>query len=173
MKRAVLVLIAILLAAGLFMASRHRSEHTGVPSAANHSPAPNFTLTDLNGQPLELASYRGKVVLLDFWATWCTPCRAEIPHFIEFQNTYRDQGFQAIGISMDDDLKPVRPFYEQFKMNYPVALGNEKLAQAYGGILGLPVTFLIDRDGRIAAKYVGAVDIGVIQQGVQSLLQKK
>ncbi len=171
MKRVVLILIAILLLAGLYEASRRHTAKGGAPSAASHSLAPDFSLTELNGQPLNLASYRGKVVLLDFWATWCTPCRGEIPHFIEFQNDYRDHGFQVIGISMDDDLKPVRPFYQEFKMNYPVALGTEKLAQAYGGILGLPVTFLIDRDGRIAAKYVGAVDIKMIEQGVKSLLQ--
>jgi len=76
----------------------------------------------LNNQPLDLANYRGKVVLLDFWATWCTPCRGEIPHFVELQNTYAEQGLQVIGISMDDDVKPVREFYRQFEMNYPVAL---------------------------------------------------
>ena len=172
MKKGVLILIAVLLIGGLFLASRHHAGKSGAPSVANHSMAPDFTLTDLNGQPLSLASYRGKVVLLDFWATWCTPCRAEIPHFIEFQNNYRDQGLQVVGISMDDDLKPVRPFYQEFKMNYPVALGTEKLAQSYGGILGLPVTFLIDRDGHIAAKYVGAVSIANIEQGVKSLLAK-
>jgi thiol-disulfide isomerase/thioredoxin len=173
MKKVVLIVVAILLLAGLYEASRHHSAKSGVPSAASHSLAPDFNLTDLNGKPLDLASYRGKVVLLDFWATWCAPCRAEIPHFVEFQNNYRDQGLQIIGISMDDDLKPVRPFYQEFKMNYPVALGTEKLAQSYGGILGLPVTFLIDRDGRIAGKYVGAVNIATIEQGIKSLLQTR
>ncbi len=102
-----------------------------------HWVAPDFSLQDLNGQPLELANYRGKVVLLDFWATWCTPCRGEDPSFVEFQNKYREQGLQVIGISMDDGPKPVREFYQEFKMNYPVALGNEKVAKAYGGVLGL------------------------------------
>ena len=172
MKKAVLVPVAIVLLTSMFMLGCHGSG-AGPASAGSHSVAPDFSLTDLNGQPLNLASYRGKVVLLDFWATWCTPCRAEIPHFIEFQNNYSGQGFQVIGISMDDDLKPVQPFYKEFKMNYPVALGSDKLAQSYGGILGLPVTFLIDRDGRIAAKYVGAVDINTIDQAVKALLAKK
>ena len=103
-------------------------------------------------------------MLLDFWATWCTPCRGEIPHFVEFQNKYGEQGLQVIGISMDDGPKPVREFYQQFKMNYPVALGNEKVAEAYGGVLGLPVTFLIGRDGRVAAKYVGEVQMPTLEE---------
>ena len=123
--------------------------------------------------PLDLADYRGKVVLLDFWATWCTPCRDEIPRFVEFQDKYREQGLQVIGISMDDDAKPVRTFYKEFKINYPVALGNEKVVEAYGGVLGLPITFLIARDGRVAAKYVGAVEMNVIEQKIQSLLETK
>jgi cytochrome c biogenesis protein CcmG/thiol:disulfide interchange protein DsbE len=173
MKKAILVVVIVLLIIVLYKHANHHGAQTGPVSAASHSPAPDFSLTDLNGQPLNLSSYRGKVVLLDFWATWCTPCRAEIPHFVEYQNAYRDQGLQVIGISMDDDLKPVGPFYKEYKMNYPVALGNDNLAQAYGGILGLPVTFLIDRDGHIQAKYVGAVEISSIEQGIKSQLQAK
>lgn len=173
MRKVVLVLVIVVLVVGLYETSRHHKPASMVGSASSHSAAPDFSLTDLNGQPLNLATYRGKVVLLDFWATWCVPCRSEIPHFVQFQNDYRDQGFQVIGVSMDDDAKPVVPFYQQFKMNYPVALGNEKLAESYGGILGLPVTFLIDRNGRIAAKYVGAVDISTIENAVKALLQQK
>lgn len=173
MKKVILIIVFALLAVVLFKAARHRTAPAGAVSASGHSQAPDFSLTDLNGQPLDLASYRGKVVLLDFWATWCAPCRAEIPHFVEFQNTYGPQGLQVIGVSMDDDLKPVGPFYQEYKMNYPVALGNDKLAQSYGGILGLPVTFLIGRDGRIQAKYVGAVDVAGIEQAIKAQLEAK
>ncbi len=175
MRKAVLIVVAIALAFAIYKVSRRGpgSAKPGGPSSGVHAVAPDFSLQDLNGQPLDLASYRGKVVLLDFWATWCTPCRGETPHFVEFQNKYREQGLQVIGISMDDGPKPVRAFYEEFKMNYPVALGNEKVAEAYGGVLGLPVTFLIDRDGRVATKYVGEVQMTVLEQGIKTLLQAK
>jgi cytochrome c biogenesis protein CcmG, thiol:disulfide interchange protein DsbE len=175
MRRAVLIVVAIILAAGIYQVGRRSSAHSklGVPSAVVHSAAPDFSLQDLDRQPLQLASYRGKVVLLDFWATWCAPCLDEIPHFVALQNEYREQGLQVIGISMDDGPKPVREFYQRFKMNYPVALGTEKLAQAYGGVLGLPVTFLIGRDGQVAAKHVGEVQMPVVEQEIKSLLQAK
>ncbi len=176
MKRILLAVVVIaVIAIGIWEMS-HRSSPSSRPRgapAAVHALAPNFSLQDLDGKPLNLETYRGKVVLLDFWATWCTPCRDEIPRFVEFQDKYHEQGMQVIGISMDDDAKPVRAFYKEFKMNYPVALGNEKVAEAYGGVLGLPITFLIDRDGRVAAKYVGAVEMSVVEQEIKSLLQAK
>ena len=175
MRKAVLIVVAILLAFALYEVGRRNSAHSkpGRPSAAVHSVAPDFSLHDLNHQTLELANYRGKVVLLDFWATWCTPCRDEIPRFVAFQNKSRERGLQVIGISMDDDAKPVREFYQQLKMNYPVALGNEKVAEAYGGVLGLPITFVIGRDGRVAAKHIGEVDMSVLEQEIETLLQAK
>ncbi|MGA3055340.1 MAG: redoxin domain-containing protein [Candidatus Korobacteraceae bacterium] len=175
MRKAVLIVVAIILAIAIYEVSRRSSAHSkpGGPVSAVHSVAPDFSLQDLNGQPLALADYRGKVVLLDFWATWCAPCLDEIPHFVALQNEYREQGLQVIGISMDDGPKPVRDFYQRFKMNYPVALGTEKLAQAYGGVLGLPVTFLIGRDGQVAAKYIGEVQMPVVEQEIKSLLQAK
>lgn len=174
MKRAVLIVVAIALAVCIYEVGRRSSAHSKPGrSSVVHSAAPDFSLQDLDGQPLQLANYRGKVVLLDFWATWCTPCRGEIPHFVELQNQYREQGLQVIGISMDDRPQPVRQFYQQFKMNYPVALGTEKLAESYGGVLGLPITFLIGRDGQVAAKYIGEVQMPVLEQEIKFLLQAK
>ena len=175
MRKAVLIVIAIVLAFAIYKVGRRGSgsARLGGPLGAAHSVAPDFSLQDLDGQPLELANYRGKVVLLDFWTTWCTPCRAEVQHLVEFQNKYRAQGLQVVGISMDDSPKPVREFYQELKMNYPVALGNEKVAEAYGGVLGLPTTFLIGRDGRIAAKYAGMVEMPVLEREVSTLLAAK
>jgi cytochrome c biogenesis protein CcmG/thiol:disulfide interchange protein DsbE len=143
-----------------------------VPAPNRTQSAPDFSLSALDGQPLRLSSYRGKIVVLDFWATWCAPCREEIPHFIQMQNQYGNRGVQLIGISMDDSPEPVRSFYQQFKMNYPVAVGNAKLGELYGGILGLPITYVIGRDGKIEGKYIGATDVAVIERRVQDLLQE-
>ncbi len=127
----------------------------------------------MSGQQLHLSDYRGSVVLLDFWATWCDPCREEIPHFVELQNRYRDQGLQIVGVSMDDSPEPVRDFYRQFKMNYPVVMGNASTGELYGGVLGLPIAFLIGRDGRIYSKHIGATDIAVFEREITMLLRTK
>jgi cytochrome c biogenesis protein CcmG, thiol:disulfide interchange protein DsbE len=160
---------------GLYFLVRHRvlSSHIRGSLAKQHLPAPDFSLPELGGQTLTLSTYRGKVVLLDFWATWCDPCREEIPRLVELQNNYRDQGLQIIGISMDDGPEPVRPFYQQFKMNYPIVMGNAKIGELYGGILGLPIAFVIGRDGRVYAKHLGATDIAVFEKEIVVLLSAK
>ena len=133
--------------------------------------APLFSLPDLDGAALNLADYKGKVVLLDFWATWCGPCRSEIPGFVDLQNRYRDQGFQVIGVSVDESAKPVRKFREQYRMNYPVAMCDRNVRQLYGGLSGIPTTLLIGRDGRVYSKVVGAsADLGELDQRIQALL---
>jgi len=167
-KRLIIYAIVALCLLGLYVAGR-RTAQKPKPTAPGNA-APEFTVTDIDGKKLALSDYKGKVVLLDFWATWCTPCRAEIPHFVEMQQKYGPQGFQVVGISMDDDAKPVKEFYRQFNMNYPVAVGDDKLAQSFGGVLGLPVNFIIDREGRIHAKYLGATDVSVIDKAVSDLL---
>ncbi len=171
MRKIILIVVAVLIVIVIYVTS-HRSG-PGKPTMASvtaHSVAPDFSLEGMNGQPLNLSAYKGKVVLLDFWATWCVPCRSEIPHFVNFQEKYGPQGLQVIGISMDDGPKPVRQFYDEMKMNYPVAIGTESMAQSYGGVLGLPITFLIDRDGRVYKKHIGEVDMSVLEQEIQSLL---
>ena len=168
-----LVLIAIV--AGLYWFARYRGLLSGSlqKTVAVTSLAPDFSLPDLSGQNLNLSVYRGNVVLLDFWATWCDPCREEIPHFVALQQQYGSQGLQIVGVSMDDGPEPVRDFSKQFKMNYPVVMGNAKTGELYGGVLGLPVAFLIGRDGRIRAKHIGATEISVFEKEIVNLLRSK
>ena len=173
MKKRILPVVTLSLLLGL--AARLWAQSPGLPpdAAKLRSPAPDFTLTDLNGRKINLAMYRGQVVLLNFWATWCAPCRAEIPEFMTLQNRYGNQGLQIVGISLDDDPQAVLAFYKQFKMNYPVAVGDASLAERFGGILGLPVTFLIGCDGRIQGKQSGQADILRIEREFKSALKSE
>src|SRR3954454_18066823 len=128
---------------------------------SNRKTAANFSLADVNGAQVTLADYRGKVVLLNFWATWCGPCEIEIPWFVEFEQKYKYRDFAVLGVSFDDDgWKSVRPFVAAHKINYRVMIGSEKMSQLYGGIDSLPTSFILDRKGRIAARHIGLVDKG-------------
>jgi cytochrome c biogenesis protein CcmG/thiol:disulfide interchange protein DsbE len=170
------LLIGVLIILAAFAASlleqHFRSSQLRSPSI-ERKVAPDFSLPDLNGGQLTLSSYRGKVVLLDFWATWCDPCREEIPQFVELQKQYGDRGLQIIGVSMDDNPEPVRDFYHRFQMNYPVVMGSAKVGELYGGILGLPIAYVIDRDGRIYAKHIGATSISTFEKEIVILLQNR
>jgi cytochrome c biogenesis protein CcmG, thiol:disulfide interchange protein DsbE len=165
--------VAILVLLGAYFV-RQRLRHDGSQRPLVHGRlAPDFSLLQLDGRPLQLSAYRGKVVLLDFWATWCDPCRDEIPRFVDLENKYGPQGLQIIGVSMDDSPDPVRDFSQRVKMNYPVVMGNAEIGQLYGGVLGLPIVFLVGRDDRIHAKYVGAMDSSVLEKEIVTLLQSQ
>jgi thiol-disulfide isomerase/thioredoxin len=141
-------------------------------SQGHRKPAPNFSLKDADGNAVNLADYRGKVVLVNFWATWCGPCEAEIPWFIEFEKKYKDQGFAVLGVSMDDDgWKSVRPYVASHKINYRVVIGSEVVSQQFGEIDSLPTSFVLDREGRIASDHVGLIDKVDYQNEIVKLLQ--
>jgi peroxiredoxin len=160
------------LGVGFYLLNRHHGVSPSLRvTSAEHPFAPEFSLPDMSGQQLKLSHYRGMVVLLDFWATWCDPCQEEIPQFVELQNKLGDQGFQIIGVSMDDGPEPVRDFYRKFKMNYPVVVGNAQIGELYGGVLGLPIAFVIGRDGRIYSKHIGATDISLLEREIDAQLQ--
>lgn len=171
-KNTLIAIFALAALTGLLFLDLHRArvEDADEATLAPHSFAAEFSLPDLHGRTVTLSDYHGKIVLLDFWATWCDPCREEIPQFVELQNRYQNQGFQIIGISMDDSAEPVSQFYQTRHMNYPVAMGNAETGEQYGGILGLPVAFLIDRTGRIRARYTGAINLTKLNEDLKSLL---
>jgi thiol-disulfide isomerase/thioredoxin len=140
---------------------------------ANAKPANlNFTLKDLNNKDVKLSSFKGKVILLDFWATWCGPCKVEIPWFIEFQNKYKQQGLEVIGVVTEDTLDKAKPFAAQWKMNYTILQGNERddVDEAFGPMYGLPVTVLISRDGKICGKHIGLSGKDIFEKEIKSLL---
>jgi len=136
----------------------------------NPDPAPAFQLDMLDGKPLRVADYKGKVILLNFWATWCGPCRAEIPDLVGLQNKYKDQ-LQIIGLVVDDDdREAIRKFVEKFRINYPVAIATDELRNDYGGIPALPTSFVLDAEGRVVQKHEGLRDPVLYEVEIRSLL---
>jgi len=134
--------------------------------------APSFVRTDLAGKKLALEEYRGKVVLLNFWATWCAGCQVELPKFSAWQKKYNLQGFRVLAVSMDDTVAPVRETVRRLQLDFPVVMGDAQLGDEYGGLLGLPVTYLIDREGKILAKFNGDSDLDDMERTIQSALRQ-
>lgn len=155
----------------LLIASCSRPTPTSAKLNSDRKPAPAFTLKDSSGEQVKLADYKGKVVLLNFWATWCGPCQVEIPWFEEFEQKYKNRDFAVLGVSFDDDgWKSVRPFMTEHKINYRIMIGSDEMSQLYGGVDSLPTSFIIDRSGRIAATHVGLVDKRDYQDEILKLL---
>ena len=149
------------------------AQEEGAACMANAKPANlNFTVKDLDGNDVSLTSYKGKVILLNFWATWCGPCKAEIPGFVELQNQYGKDGLIVLGYSVDDDAPKARAFAAEYKMNYPIllGLGREDIQDAYGPIWGIPASFIIGRDGRVCKKHLGIAPKAVFEKEIKALL---
>jgi thiol-disulfide isomerase/thioredoxin len=132
----------------------------------------DFVLKDMHGQDVRLADYRGQVIMLNFWATWCGPCKYEIPAFVELQDRYRDQGVVFLGFSVDDTVEQLKPFAEQYQMNYPVLVGagRDDVQEAYGPIWGIPVTVMISRDGKICKRHMGLATQEQFEKEIEALL---
>ncbi|MFH0777844.1 MAG: TlpA disulfide reductase family protein [Candidatus Eisenbacteria bacterium] len=158
------LLIAVFLAAQLVSCSPGKSSREG-------GLAPDFELSSLDGKKVRLSDFRGKVVILDFWATWCKPCRMELPHFIELYEEFAEQGLEILGVSLDRiGPRELGAFVEEWRIPYPVVLGSGEVVQSYGGIRGIPTTFVIDKTGRVYRKYVGYRKKDVFVNDVVKLL---
>jgi cytochrome c biogenesis protein CcmG/thiol:disulfide interchange protein DsbE len=134
--------------------------------------APQFVRSDLQGHSFDLKAQRGKIVLIDFWASWCPPCIIAIPHLSQLQKKYGAHGFQVVGVSMDDSANTTKKTMQEIRFNYPVVLGDAKLGNLYGGVLGLPLQFLMGTDGKILAIRSGAFAPTALDKEIAAALQK-
>ena len=164
------LLISILLVFGI-----QKARHSRIPTTSagklEGQPAPDFTLLSLNGKTIELSDFRGKAVLLNFWATDCVPCRVEMPWFVDFEKKYGSQGLEILGVAMDDaSPSEIYSFAQKLGVNYPVLIGKEEVGAQYGGIEYLPSTFYISRDGMILNHVFGLVSRSEIEINIQKAL---
>lgn len=167
------VLSVLLLGAALMALTSGcgRPPSGGGPGVGKLEKVPDLTLADLSGSQVRLGQFDGKVRLIDFWATWCAPCREEIPSFKDLHARYGERGLAIIAISMDEEgAKVVKPFVEDQKIPYVNLLGNEEVAEAFGGIVGYPTAFLVDREGRVVATYVGGTPKRIFEAKIKELL---
>jgi len=165
-----LVVVALVAAAMLYFGF-HMARRSAPPAITKSGPAPDFTLQSLDGNSMRLSDFRGKAVLLNFWATWCGPCKIEMPWFIELQKQYQAQGLQIVGVAMDDSSQEdIAKFAQEMGVNYPVLIGKEAVGDAYGGVPALPESFFIGRDGKIVDKIIGLKGKSEIEDSIKKAL---
>ena len=165
-------IVAVMLFAGLRMARNNRAGYTGKGQLIG-SVAPDFDLQTLDGKDVKLSDLRGKAVLLNFWATYCGPCKVEMPWFVELQKEYGPQGFQIIGVAMDDtSTEDIAKFAKDMGVNYPILLGKESVGESYGGVSVLPTTFFVDRDGKLIAREFGLQSRSVFVDHIKKALSQ-
>ena len=153
--------------------SPRASAQTVANNTGKTQAAPAWELKDLDGKAVKLSDFKGKVVLLNFWATWCPPCRQEIPDLVALQDKYNDKGLVVVGVSLDQNGPAgVKAFASRMKINYPIVMGDEKISLSYGGINAIPSTFFIDREGNVAGHHEGGADQAMFEAAVKPLLEK-
>lgn len=172
-----LVLVVVSLVVGLMLFTGARRVRKAPAGALQGSgigkAAPDFELETLDGRKVRLSDFRGKAVLLNFWATWCHPCRIEMPWLIEFQKKYRAQGVEVVGIAMEDtDKKDIERFLKEMGVNYLILVGSENVGELYGGVMGLPTTFYIGRDGTIVEQHAGLISKSEIEAHLQKAMER-
>jgi cytochrome c biogenesis protein CcmG/thiol:disulfide interchange protein DsbE len=189
MKKVLLIVstVVVLIVATYFADKATRVKATGpvkssdqAAAKADVKPAPEVTFKDLDGKDAALSQYKGKVVLVNFWATWCDPCFVEIPWLIEMQQKYEAKGFTVLGIAMDEEGKSaVAPFLakerfnvngQKLPMNYPIVIGNDEVADKFGGLLGYPTSFLVSKDGKIVKKVQGLISYEELSKAIEAQL---
>jgi thiol-disulfide isomerase/thioredoxin len=171
-----LVVVAFVVALMLYF-GYHQVRHPGAASAAHMTGAtlaPDFSLESLDGSTMRLSDLRGKAVLLNFWATWCGPCKIEMPWFVDFQKEYASQGLQIVGVAMDDASKDdISKFAKDMGVNYPILIGKDSVGDQYGGVPALPETFVITRDGKIMDKIIGLRGKAEIEDAIKKALESR
>lgn len=166
-----IVAVAALLFVGRHMVNKKANNSSQIADKATGAPAPEFELTNLDGKQVKLSDFRGQAVLLNFWATWCSPCKIEMPWFVELQKQYGPQGLAVVGVAMDDASRDdIAKFTKEMGVNYPILLGKEAVGEAYGGVQFLPTTFYIDRKGRVVERVFGLTGKGEIEDNVKKAL---
>jgi thiol-disulfide isomerase/thioredoxin len=167
----VAMVVALMLVFG-FKLTRHSSHGVaGGNAQMKNGTAPDFTLQSLDGKTVRLSDFRGKPVVLNFWATWCGPCKIEMPWFVDLQKEYGPAGLQFLGVAMDDaSTKDIAEFAESMKVNYPILIGKESVGDDYGGVQFLPETFYIDRNGKVVDKAFGLKGRGEIEDAIKKIL---
>jgi peroxiredoxin len=165
------MVVTIMLVFGFHMARQSTGPVGSSGANLTGRPAPEFTLEALDGKAVHLSDFRGKAVLLNFWATWCEPCKIEMPWFVELQKQYGPAGLQVVGIAMDDaSREDIGKFANNMGVNYPILIGKEAVGEAYGGVQFLPATFYIGRDGKIVDKVFGLKGKGEIEENIKKAL---